>query len=207
MRQNGHQLSIVAREQPAWYVDRTARYCDGFVEIESAPVRGKRRVGRRILGWLPAVANQEAVLEPRAMRRQPAADSLQARFGSRGHAAGLQLRNESFAHLSFSCKRIIIVVRSGGLLGIRQRGGGQEERKLHRNSVRLKGHSHSRRREKIRESRLRASDPCDDLPLVPDAYGLLLEWHQQRLQHGVNGVCKGVGHGYSPPRKPLLEIF
>ena len=138
MRQNDHQLSIVAREQPAWYIDRAARYCDGLVEIESAPVCGERRVGRRILGWLPAVENQEAILELRAMSRQPVADSIQARFGSRSYAAGLQLRNESFAHLSFSGKRIIIVVCSGGLLGIRKRGGGQKEKKLHRNSVRRK---------------------------------------------------------------------
>src|SRR5688572_24068425 len=138
MRQNDHQLSIVARKQPAWYIDRTARYCDGFVEIESAPVCGERGVGGRILGWLPAVENQEAILELRAVSRQPVADSIQARLGSRGYAGGLQLRNESFAHLSFSGKRIIIVVRSGGLLGIRKRRGGQEEKKLHRNSVRLK---------------------------------------------------------------------
>src|ERR687896_739795 len=112
MGQNGRQLSIVAREQPAWHIDRTARYCDGFVEVESAPVCGERRVRRRILGWLPAVENQEAMLELRAVSRQPVADSIQARFGSRGYAAGLQLRNESLAHLSFSGQRIVIVVRS-----------------------------------------------------------------------------------------------
>src|SRR5688572_9670361 len=110
MGQNGRQLSIVAREQPAWHINRTARYCDGFVKVESAPVCGERRVGRRILGWVPAVENQEAMLELWAMSRQPVADSIQARFGSRGYAAGLQLRDESFAHLGFSGKRIIIVV-------------------------------------------------------------------------------------------------
>src|SRR5262245_23414734 len=114
MRQNDHQLSIVARKQPAGYIDRTARYCDGFVEIESAPVCGERRVGRCVLGWLPALENQEAILELRAMSRQPVADSIQARLGNRSYAAGLQLRNESFAHLSFSGKRIIIVVRCRG---------------------------------------------------------------------------------------------
>src|SRR5688500_18118877 len=102
MRQDDHQLSIVAREQPAWYIDRTARYRDRFVEIQPAPVRRERRVGRRILGWLPAVKNKKAILELGAVSRQPVADSLQARFGSRGYAAGLQLRNETFAHLSFS---------------------------------------------------------------------------------------------------------
>src|SRR4051812_41248375 len=110
MRQNDHQLSLVAREQAAWHIDRTAGYCDGLIEIQSAPVCGKRRVGRCVLGWLSAVENQEAILELRAMSRQPVADSIQARFRSRGYAAGLQLRNESFAHLSFSGKRIIIVV-------------------------------------------------------------------------------------------------
>src|SRR5581483_9241873 len=68
--------------------------------------------------------------------RKPAADSIQARFGSRSHAAGLQLLNESFAHLSFSVNRIIVVMRSGRLLGVPKCGGSQEEKKLHRNSVR-----------------------------------------------------------------------
>src|SRR5262249_49465061 len=116
-----------------------------FVEIEPAPVCGERRVGRRVLGWLPAVENQEAILELRAMSRQPAADSIQARFRGRSYAAGLELRNESFAHLGFSGKRIIIVMRSGGLLGIRKSGRHQEEKKLHRNSVRLKRHWRPRR--------------------------------------------------------------
>src|SRR5262249_43523815 len=75
----------------------------------------------------------------RAMSRQTVADCIQARFGSRSYAAGLQLRDESFSDLGFSSNRIVIVVRSGGLLGIRNRNGGQEEKKLHRNSVRLKG--------------------------------------------------------------------
>ena len=37
--------------------------------------------------------------------------------------------------------------------------------------------------------------------------GLLLERHEQCRQHGVKGGRKRVGYGYSPPRKPLLEIF
>src|SRR3954452_12035053 len=122
MRQNDRQLSIVAREQPAWNIDRTARDCDGLVEVESAPVCGERRVGRCVLGWLSAVENQEAILELWAMSRQPVADSIQARFRSRCYAARLQLRNESFAYLRFSGNRIVIVVRSRGLLGIRNRG-------------------------------------------------------------------------------------
>src|SRR5262245_24915995 len=101
MRQNYHQLSIVAREQSAWYIDRAARYCNRLVQIESAPVCRERRVRRGVLGGVPAVENEEAIIELRAMSCQPVADSIQARFGSRSYAAGLQLRNESFAHLSF----------------------------------------------------------------------------------------------------------
>jgi len=37
--------------------------------------------------------------------------------------------------------------------------------------------------------------------------GSLLERHKQRRQDGVKGGRKRVGHGNSPPRKPLLEIF
>src|SRR5690348_867634 len=120
MRQNDRQLSIIAPEQTAWHIDRAARYCNGLVELEPAPVCGKRRVGRRILGWLAAIENEEPILEVRAMSGQSVGNLIQAWFGTRSDAAGLQLGTESFAHLGFSGKRIVIVVRCGGLLGIRK---------------------------------------------------------------------------------------
>ena len=134
MGQDGGQLGIVARQQWTRNENRAARHRNSLVELEPAPVCRKRRRGRRVLGWLAAVENEEAIVELWAMSRQAVADLVKARFGGRSDV-GLQLRGEPLTHPSVILGRIVIV-RGVGLLRERHGGSGQEEKALHRYSVR-----------------------------------------------------------------------
>jgi hypothetical protein len=131
MGEDGSQLSIVARQQSARYEDHASRYCDGFVELEPAPVCRECSRGRRVLRWLAAVESQEAIPELWAMSRQACADTIEARFGSCSDV-GLQLFHEPFPYLSFSVKGVVIIVRGTRLLRRRDCGSSQEEKELHR---------------------------------------------------------------------------
>ena len=100
MGQDGGQLGIVARQQPAWHEDRPARYCDGLVELEPSPVCGERRGGRRVLEMAGRRRKRRSDTGTAGLRAaKPVADRIEARFGSRGDV-GLQLRGEPFAHLA-----------------------------------------------------------------------------------------------------------
>ena len=68
------------------------------------------------------------------MSRQAVADLVKSRFGG-GSDVGLQLGGEPLPHPSVILGRIVIV-RGVGLLRKRHGGSGQEEKALHRYSVR-----------------------------------------------------------------------